>query len=389
MSDALLPSSYRPCMGSTKKCIAVGMSGGVDSTITAHLLKEQGHHVVGLTMKIWDDSFKFVATKSGCFGPNEEKDIQKAKEAADKLGIEHRVITLRDDYKQNVLDYFRNAYRNGLTPNPCVMCNQKIKFGMLWERAIESGEHFDCFATGHYARVEFDEISKRYLLKKGVDNFKDQSYFLYRLSQEQLGRVLLPLGHFNKAQIKDLAREVGFKDYADQKESQDFLECDDYGVLFEKNEFLPGNIVDVNGEIMGQHQGIIYYTVGQRKGLNIGAQKEPLHVVKIDAQKNEVVVGPKDLTYSKTLTAHDLNWIAFDELKSRMNVEAKVRLAAPAAACTISPLPTLPPLGGGCPEDRRGAHINATFLQPVFAITPGQSVVFYQDDVVLGGGVIG
>lgn len=374
----------------TKKLnIAVGMSGGVDSTITAHLLKEQGHHVVGLTMKIWDDSFKFVASKSGCFGPNEEKDIQKAKEAADKLGIEHRVITLKDDYKQNVLDYFRNAYRAGLTPNPCVMCNQKIKFGMLWERALELGEHFDCFATGHYARVERDAVSQRFLLKKGVDGSKDQSYFLYRLSQEQLGRVLLPLGHFKKSEIKDMARGLGLQEYADQKESQDFLECDDYGVLFEKNEFKPGNIVDVDGKVVGTHQGIIYYTVGQRKGLNIGAQPEPLHVVRVDAKKNEVVVGPKELTYSKTLTAHDLNWIAFDDLKSEMNVEAKVRLAAPAAPCLLHPLPLLGERVDSVPRSGvRGNRVSVIFNTAQFAITPGQSVVFYKDDVVLGGGVI-
>jgi tRNA-specific 2-thiouridylase len=282
------------------------------------------------------------------------------------------------------------------------MCNQKIKFGMLWERALESGDHFDAFATGHYARVEFDETSKRYLLKKGVDGFKDQSYFLYRLSQEQLARVMLPLGHFKKSEIKDMARKLGLQEYADQKESQDFLETDDFGVLFEKNEFRPGNIVDMNGKVVGQHTGIIYYTVGQRKGLNIGAQPEPLHVVRVDAQKNEVVVGPKEFTYSKTLTATDLNWIAFDDLRSEMKASAKVRLAAPATECIVSPLPSSavpasrqghpPPTGGRADTaaSRCGERgVQVVFNESQFAVTPGQSVVFYQDDVVLGGGVIG
>jgi len=200
----------------------VGMSGGVDSSVSAMLLKKEGYEVIGVTMKLWNDKYKFVPTKDACFGPDRE-DIVAAKKAADILGIEHLVIDVSKEYEQYILEYFKEEYLAGRTPNPCVMCNEKIKFGYLVDKIIEQGIEFDYFATGHYARVSYDERTGRYLLFRGIDEKKDQSYYLYRLSQKQLGRVLFPLGGFKKEDIKKLAREFGLKEYAEKEESQDFM----------------------------------------------------------------------------------------------------------------------------------------------------------------------
>jgi tRNA-uridine 2-sulfurtransferase len=349
------------------------MSGGVDSTAAALLLKRQGYTVVGLTMKIWDDSLQCAGTKSGCYGPGEAQDIADAKEAAKRLDVEHHVIDLRGEYRETVIGYFRKEYVHGRTPNPCVMCNAKIKFGSLLEKATLSGIHFDLFATGHYARIDFDPVENVYLLKRGIDEKKDQSYFLYRLSQEQLGKTLFPLGHYRKADIKELARESGFDEYLKKPESQDFLEWDDYGILLGDSS-RPGHIRDVGGNIIGTHRGIMLYTRGQRKMLNLAGMKEPFYVLRIDAEKNEIVTGPKRCLFNKAAIVEDICWIVPFHAIRAAQLYAQIRFRNKPAECTLVPT--------------EGQTAKVEFTLPQEAVTPGQSIVFYDSDIVLGGGII-
>ena len=355
------------------KKVAVGMSGGVDSTITVYLLKQEGFDVVGITMSVWDSSIVIPDLGiSGCFGPGEEKDIAQTKELALKLGIPHFVVDLKSEYKQNVLEYFCSEYSCGKTPNPCVMCNRKVKFGALIERAKESGIEFDMFATGHYARVEYDDKSKRWCLKKALDEKKDQSYFLSFLSQEQLSKVMFPLGSRTKPEIKETAIKLGFKELAEKKESQDFIETDDYSVLFKDKEIKPGDILDLNGKKLGTHKGIIYYTIGQRKGLGISTP-DPVYVTKIDADKNTITVGPESGIFTTELKAKNINWISIAELTAPMKVKAKIRQQHKEAPALISPI---------------GQEVSIVFDDAQRAVTPGQTVVFYDNDIVVGAGII-
>jgi tRNA-specific 2-thiouridylase len=356
-----------------KTVVAVGMSGGVDSTVAALLLQRQGFTVVGLTMSIWDDSIQCESTRSGCFGPNERQEIDAAKRAAERLGIDHHVVDLRKAYRETVIGYFREEYGRGRTPNPCVVCNAGIKFGSLLDEALSGGIGFDMFATGHYARVEHDLISGRYVLKRGIDVSKDQSYFLYRLSQEQLGRVLFPLGAYRKAQVRTLAREAGFEECLEKPESQDFLEWDDYGSLL-GSPGEKGIIRDVGGGAIGTHRGIAFYTVGQRKMLNLAGMKEPFYVLGIDADRNEIVAGPKRYLMKKSLIAGDLNWIVPRDRDGPALFSAQIRYRGRAGLCTVDPLPN-------------GA-VRVEFEEAQEAVTPGQSIVFYDGDVVAGGGII-
>ena len=359
------------------KTIAVGMSGGVDSTIAAYLLKEQGYKVIGLTMSIWDNSIDIPDIgKSGCYGPGEARDIQAASDIAKKLGIEHVVIDLSKEYKGTVLKYFCDEYTCGKTPNPCVICNQKVKFGFLMQRAIEMGIHYDYFATGHYVRTEYDDKNKRYLLKKALDPAKDQSYFLSYLKQEQLEKLMFPLGDKTKTDIKALARKIGFMDVADKDESQDFIETDDYSVLFDKEDIKEGNFVDMDGKKIGRHKGIIHYTIGQRKGLGIsGGNSGILYVIKIDADTNTVVVGPEKYLFSDELTASNMNWISIPSLAAPIEIKAKIRQQHKESEATVTPC-----IG----KDQ----IIVKFKTPQRAVTPGQTVVLYDNDVVIGGGII-
>ena len=351
--------------------VAVAMSGGVDSSVAAALLKEKGYEVIGVTMKVWDgETLPANGTRHACYGPGEEEDLEDARKVAQVLGIPLNIFDLRQEYKIEVLDYFCHEYLSGRTPNPCIRCNRRVKFDALLEKARDTGIEFDYFATGHYARVEHDEGRSRYLLKKAKDMAKDQSYFLFALSQEQLSNSLFPLGNHTKEEVRKMARdlELGIDD---KSESQDFF-AGDYSSLLGKVA-RPGPILNKEGEILGEHRGIPFYTIGQRKGLGISS-KEPLYVTAIDQEKNVIVVGPKEEVYGDELVAMELNWIAIQELSRPVDVKAKIRYLHKEAEAMVIPLD----------EDK----VHVKFKEPQMAITPGQAVVFYDDDIVIGGGAI-
>jgi tRNA-uridine 2-sulfurtransferase len=365
--------------------VAVGLSGGVDSSVAAYLLKQQGYTVVGLTMQIWDGSLPLPDQgRSGCYGPGEPHDIEAARSLADRLGIPHHVIPLAPEYASEVLDYFREEYRAGRTPNPCVRCNRTMKFGLLLDRARTMGIAFDTFATGHYARVDLEPSSGRWQLRRSLDSTKDQTYFLSRLSQNQLSQVLFPLGEMTKLEVKALAREIGWGDVADKQESQNFIESKDYGVLFSDREQRPGPIMDTRGRFLGQHNGIIHYTVGQRKGLGIGGTTAPLYVVRIDACANTVVVGAYSELFANRLTATDLNWIGLPWTPAEpLRVTAKIRQQHKDAPAVIHGVRRMS--SSALTDDMK---VETLFDDPQMSITPGQVVVFYDNDVVLGSGII-
>jgi tRNA-specific 2-thiouridylase len=351
--------------------VAVAMSGGVDSSVAAALLKEKGYEVIGVTMKVWDgETLPANGTRHACYGPGEEEDLEDARKVAQVLGIPLNIFNLRQEYKIEVLDYFCHEYLSGRTPNPCIRCNRRVKFDALLRKARDTGIEFDYFATGHYARVEHDEGRSRYLLKKAKDMAKDQSYFLFALSQEQLSNSLFPLGNHTKEEVRKMARdlELGIDD---KPESQDFF-AGDYSSLLGKVA-RPGPILNKEGEILGEHRGIPFYTIGQRKGLRISS-KEPLYVTAIDQEKNVIVVGPKEEVYGDELVAMELNWIAIQELSRPVDLKAKIRYLHKEAEAMVIPLD----------EDK----VHVKFKEPQMAITPGQAVVFYDDDTVIGGGTI-
>lgn len=362
-------------MARQKTKIAVGMSGGVDSSMAALLLLQQGHEVVGLTMRLWRGGGQAVGSRrSGCYGASEEEDIAAVEEICRKIGIKHHTIDLVKEYEETILRNFSSEYLAGRTPNPCVLCNQFIKFGALLEHARASGMEFERFATGHYARIANDEERGRFLLKKAADLKKDQSYFLYRLSQAQLAQTLFPLGELNKAQVKALAAETGFGHLADKAESQDFIDSGEYQSLFLQQESEPGRIVDEQGRQLGVHGGIHHFTVGQRRGLNLGGSPQPLYVLRIDAQNNNVIVGPKDSLAVRQLTASRLNWIAVEGINEPLKARARLRSRQAEEPCEVLPL---------------GAdRVEVRFDQPQYSAAPGQSVVFYDNDLVVGGGII-
>ncbi len=357
------------------KRVAVGISGGVDSAMAAYLLKRDGYEVIGLTMAIWDDSIPIKeSTKSGCFGPGEKEDLEAAVALCKKMGIEHHIIRLKDEYRDNVLAYFCGTYIEGKTPNPCLRCNARIKFGLLPQKAKAQGIEFEYFATGHYVQLGYDEANCRYQLMKAVDSSKDQSYFLSFLSQEQLSNLIFPLGAKTKPEIKALAKELGFGELADKKESQDFLESDDLSVLFSGDSYFPGEIVDIDGKVLGTHTGIINYTIGQRRNLGISGQSEPYYVIELDAANNKVVLGPKQYLYSKKCIATNINWLSIPCPQTKFTAQAKIRLQHKAAECQITPL--------------ADNSLRVEFKEVQLSITPGQGIVFYDKDIVLAGGII-
>lgn len=343
------------------------MSGGVDSSVTAALLKDKGLEVVGITMQIWPRQ-----DGGGCCGI---ESIEDAKKVAYKLGIPHYVLNFRDIFRKKVITDFCEEYQQGRTPNPCIRCNQYIKFDSLLKRARQLDA--DYIATGHYARIEFSQKKKVFVLKRGKDSSKDQSYVLYTMGQRQLKSTLMPLGRLTKKEVRAIARQKHLP-IADKRESQEicFITDNDYGKFLKKHNpggVIPGPIVNKDGEVIGRHRGIIYYTIGQRKGIGI-ADKHPLYVISIDKRNNSITVGAKADVYSKQLIADNLNFVSMDRLNRKLKIKAKVRYLHPPAKATVAPY-------------SRG-RVKVVFTRPQWAVTPGQAAVFYSGESVVGGGTI-
>lgn len=357
----------------SKGKVMLGMSGGVDSSVAAAVLLEQGYEVIGVTMQIWpDDGEEKRQSEGGCCSLSA---VDDARRVADRLGINYYVLNFRDVFQQKVIDYFTNEYLAGRTPNPCIACNRFVKFEALLSKAVSMG--IDYIATGHYARITRDEVSGRYLLMKSVTAEKDQTYALYTMTQYQLQRTLFPIGGFKKDQVRSMAMEYKLP-VASKPDSQEicFVEDNDYGRFISENtdaDIKPGHFVDMEGNILGTHKGIIHYTVGQRKGLGVSFGK-PMYVAAIRPEDNTVVLGDADEIFATGLTASDPNFISIEELKDEMRVSAKIRYSAKAAPAVIRP------------ADH--GRVEVVFDEPQRAITPGQSVVFYDGDIVVGGAVI-
>lgn len=350
-----------------KKRVVVAMSGGVDSSVAAALLKKQGREVIGMTMcfNLPDKTAK----RPACCGL---EGIEDARRVAYQLGIKHYVVNMQKSLEEYVIQDFVNAYAQGRTPNPCVRCNQFLKFGVLLKKALALGADF--LATGHYARVVRNKAGG-FLLKKGYDPLKDQSYFLYRLDQEQLKRVLFPLGNYTKVQVRALAAKFGLAT-ADKTASQEicFLPGDDYRAFLAqrlKKNISAGDIVDTSGNILGRHKGVANYTIGQRQGLGI-AKGYPIYVVDIDAKANRIVVGSREEAFKTGLLVKEPHFI-LRPLKKKIAAKVKIRYNHKAAAAQIIPF---------------GRTTKIQFKKAQFAVTPGQSAVIYDGDTVLGGGII-
>ncbi len=364
--------------------IAVAMSGGVDSSAAAAILKEQGHELVGFTMQLWDQRRGINVDENGDPLPSRccsLDDVYDARRVAEELGFPFYVLNLERDFERAVVQPFITSYLNGETPIPCVSCNSRLKFASLDQLAASLG--CEKVATGHYARVEFDKTRNRYKLLRGLNSQKDQSYFLWELTQDQLSRALFPLGEMSKPETRNAARQHGLA-VADKKESQEicFVPDGDYAGFIDRYleaenavSRLPGSgeIVDTSGHVIGSHEGIHRYTVGQRRGIGI-ADERPLYVISLEAGKNRVVVGSQEELLSREFTAAGVNWIALEDRNEPVEAEVRVRYRHTPALAKITPV-----------ENYR-AHI--VFDEPQRAITPGQATVFYRGDEVLGGGWI-
>ncbi len=352
--------------------VVVGMSGGVDSSATAALLQEQGYDVIGITLKLWPQDC-ISRAEDKCCGPQA---VMDARAVCHKLGIPYYLIDEAEAFEKQVIHYFGNEYKAGRTPNPCVMCNQNLKFGRLIQRADQLGARF--IATGHFARLEREKATGRTLLKRGLDPRKDQSYFLFSLRQDQLARALFPLGEKTKTDTREVARHCQLKT-ADKEESMEicFVPDNDYGkFLLQARLAEPhrGEIVDTKGRVLGEHNGIEFYTIGQRKGLGISSPK-PLYVLALEAGSNRVVVGDDPSALERDqFVASNCNWIPFESLAEPTEAMVKIRYNHPGTPATITPL--------SATQARVRLHT------PQRAVTPGQAAVFYRGDLVVGGGWI-
>ncbi|MBO5715407.1 MAG: tRNA 2-thiouridine(34) synthase MnmA [Clostridia bacterium] len=350
--------------------VLVAMSGGVDSAVSAYLVK-QNHEAIGVTMKLHDESDNLIYGENSCCSM---QDIRDAKSVCDILGIPHETHDFGAQFKECVIADFINCYKNGSTPNPCVVCNRKIKFEQLLKMAMERG--YDAIATGHYARIEKSE-NGRYLLKKALDLSKDQSYVLYSLTQHQLAHTIFPLGEMTKADARNLAEQIGFVN-ARKKDSQDvcFIPDGDYVSFIEQTTgetFEKGNFIDVQGNILGTHQGIIKYTIGQRKGLGL-ALGEPMYVIEKNLENNTVTLARNSELFGTTLTASNINLISCEKIEKPLKIKAKIRYNQKEQPATV--------------EQIDDDTIRVIFDEPQRAITRGQSVVLYDEDIVVGGGII-
>ena len=348
----------------------IAMSGGVDSSVAVYLMQQKGYDCVGVTMRLYDNGDLRCSDKTCC----SLDDVEDARSVAGRLGVPFYVVNFMEDFECKVIRNFVDSYLNGITPNPCIECNRHMKFAHLYQKAQELG--CDKIVTGHYARVRFNEESGRYELLKGLDDTKDQSYVLYSLTQEQLAHTDFPLGDYPKTKVREIAEANGFIN-ARKHDSQDICfvpdgHYDRYIEDYVGHELPKGNFVDVDGNVLGTHKGIIHYTIGQRKGLGIAA-KEPLYVKEIRPETNEVVLSNHEAIFSDTLLAGDFNWVSIPEPAEPIRVMAKARykhVAQPATAAV------------------KGDKVEVVFDEKQRAITKGQAVVLYDGDVVLGGGTI-
>ncbi|MGB9663027.1 MAG: tRNA 2-thiouridine(34) synthase MnmA [Moorellaceae bacterium] len=350
----------------------VAMSGGVDSSTAAALLKEEGYEVIGITLEIWPADAPLPPGETGCCSLSA---VEDARRVAAVLGIPHYVLNFREVFAQTVIKYFIQEYLEGRTPNPCIACNRFIKFEGLLRKALALG--MDYIATGHYARVFYDQKRGRYLLAKGRDPEKDQSYVLYTFTQEQLARTLLPLGDYTKSEVRSLAARYGLP-VAGKRESQEicFITTGDYRQFIREKAataIRPGPILDLEGRIMGRHRGLPYYTVGQRKGLGLAAGRR-LFVVALDPERNAVIVGEEKDLLSWSLIARDNNYILWGEPPAEAEVTVKIRYRAAEVPALLRP--------------KENGRAEVIFQAPQRAVTPGQAVVYYSGDLVAGGGII-
>ncbi len=354
-----------------KERVVIGMSGGVDSSAAAALLQEQGYEVIGITLKLWPQDC-LARAEDKCCGPQA---VMDARSVSHRLGIPFYLVDEAEDFQKEVIQYFADEYRAGRTPNPCVLCNEKLKFGALIRRARMLGA--EKVATGHYARIEHSQQGNRTLLKRGKDAGKDQSYFLFSLKQDQLARAVMPLGKLTKSKSRAVARQSDLRT-ADKEESMEicFVPDKDYKGFLTKTQMVEerkGEIVDLAGNILGHHSGIEFYTVGQRKGLKLSAP-EPLYVLKLEPATNRIVVGPAAELEQTAFVIERCNWIPFEQPPAEMQALAKIRYNHPGVPATIVP--------------EANGRTKVRLEHPQRAVTPGQACVFYQDDLVLGGGWI-
>ncbi len=357
-----------------KKKVVVGMSGGVDSTVAAYQLKQKGYDVIGIHMKVWDDGDSDFAEKEG--GCCSLSAVEDARRVCEKLDIPFYVVNFKQIFKEKVINYFLDEYKHGRTPNPCIACNKYVKFDALIRKAHDLGAYY--VATGHYSKVAYDEELQRYLVHLSKEDKKDQTYTFWSLSQDQLKHILTPLGDMeSKSEVREIAMRFDVN-AAGKSDSQEicFIPDDDYSRYVTENldgPIVEGNFIDTSGKVLGRHKGIVYYTIGQRKGLGITFGK-PMYVIEIRPETDEVVLGENTEVFSKGLLASGANFIPFDKLEGKIDSFAKIRYSARPAKCTIEPA--------------ENGMIRVEFEDMQRAVTPGQAVVFYSDDMLIGGATI-